>query len=211
MLNMVTSIDGAVTVEGGSTALSDDDDRRLFHALRTVPDVILVGAGTVRNENYRPVTLDEERRSVRRGRGLEPSPRLVIVSGSLDLDPSSRVFSDPDHRPAILTGSQGDPARIRQLEEVATVEVLPELDGAGIIAHLAGAGVILCEGGPTLNGHLLAAEAVDEVNWTVSPMLVGGDGPGMALGVGTTPPVEMSLTRAWRGDRSLFLRFVRAG
>ena len=47
-LNMVASLDGAITVEGRSGKLGGDADRRVFRALRSLADVVLVAAGTVR-------------------------------------------------------------------------------------------------------------------------------------------------------------------
>jgi riboflavin biosynthesis pyrimidine reductase len=208
-LNMVTSIDGSVTLHGGSTALSDDEDRALFHALRVVPDVILVGAGTVRAENYRPISLSGDKAAMRTAAGMSASPTLAIVSGSLAIDPGARVFSDPGNRPVILTGPAADPVRLSALSEVAAVEVLPALDGGSIVEALGNADRILCEGGPTLNGYLLSAGMVDEINWTISPNLLSGPGPRMADGPVAGPHTEMDLARAWRGERSLFLRYVR--
>lgn len=208
-LNMVTSIDGSVTLHGGSTALSDEEDRALFHALRVVPDVILVGAGTVRAENYRPISLAGEKAEVRIAAGRSPSPTLVIVSGSLDMDPTARVFSDPGNRPVILTGPAADPTRLSALSEVAETVVLNTLDGGSIIEALGSSDLVLCEGGPTLNGHLLAAGMVDEINWSISAKLVSGPSTRMAVGPTADPHTEMELARAWRGDRSLFLRYVR--
>ncbi len=208
MLNMVTSVDGATTVEGGSTGLSDDDDRVLFSALRAISDVILVGAGTVRAENYRPIRPTEQA-GPRVELGQRPAPRLVIVSGSLGLDASARVFSDPDHRPTILTSDDADSDRIRSLSGVADVVALPVLDGASIVGALDGEGLVLCEGGPMLNGVLVADHQVDEVNWTVSPMLASGSSKPMIVGGEVSSPFDLVLDRVWRGDRSLFLRYLR--
>lgn len=209
MLNMVTSVDGATTVEGGSTGLSDDDDRILFSALRSISDVILVGAGTVRAENYRPIRPQTEQAGPRVERGQRPAPRLVIVSGSLGLDPSARVFSDPENRPTILTSDDADPDRVRSLSAVADVVAVPVLDGASIVGALDGESLVLCEGGPILNGVLVSDHRVDEVNWTVSPMLASGSSKPMIVGDEVSPPFDLVLDRVWRGDRSLFLRYLR--
>ncbi|MFQ5524119.1 MAG: dihydrofolate reductase family protein [Acidimicrobiia bacterium] len=60
MLNMVESVDGATAVGGGASGLNDADDRDLFLALRSVADVVMVGAQTVRSENLGPVRMNDE-------------------------------------------------------------------------------------------------------------------------------------------------------
>ena len=52
--NMVAGIDGSVAIDGRTKEMSSDADRALFHHLRTIADVIFVGASTVRDEHYGP-------------------------------------------------------------------------------------------------------------------------------------------------------------
>jgi riboflavin biosynthesis pyrimidine reductase len=210
MANFVSTVDGAAVVDGGSTAINDRDDMRLFGAMRAAADFILVGAETVRSEDYRPVTLDERRREARVAAGLDQTPHLVIVSGSLSLDPSARVFGDPEHRPTILTGESADPDRYSALSEVADVVRLQETSPGGIIHYLRMARVVLCEGGPGLWGQFISAGLVDEQALTLAPMLVAGESIRIARGPEANPPLEMTLDRVLYGDRSLFLRYVRS-
>jgi riboflavin biosynthesis pyrimidine reductase len=191
MLNMVTSIDGATAVDGGSTPLSDDDDRALFRALRGVADVILVGSGTVMAEDYRP------------------DPRLVIVSGRLSLDPAKRVFSDREKRPKVIGSKDADPARAARLGEVADVTLLDDLSGSAIAGALPSGAVVLCEGGPTLNATLFAGGVVDEINWSIAPLVVNGESKRMTAGDALPEPERFRLARAWAGEGSLFFRWVR--
>src|SRR5919202_5115354 len=83
-VNFVASLDGAVTVEGRSGGLGTAADKTVFRLLRELAEVVLVGAGTVRAENYgggkRPT------------RGGATPPPLAVVTGSADLDPASRLF-----------------------------------------------------------------------------------------------------------------------
>jgi riboflavin biosynthesis pyrimidine reductase len=53
--NFVTSLDGAVELEGRSASLGGPADRAAFMAMRAVADVVMVGAGTARAERYGPV------------------------------------------------------------------------------------------------------------------------------------------------------------
>jgi riboflavin biosynthesis pyrimidine reductase len=207
--NFVATIDGATVVDGGSSAINDADDKAMFAALRAIPDFIVVGAGTVRAENYRPVTLDEARRNARVEAGLEPTPHLVIVSGSLNLDPAARVFGDPEHRVTVLTGAGAPADRFAELSEVADVVRLRETKPRDIAHYLRMSRIVLCEGGPSLMGQFVAAGLVDELALTISPMLVAGESPRLAHGLSDIRQ-EMRLDRTLYGDRSLFLRYVRA-
>lgn len=207
--NFVATIDGATVVDGGSTAINDEDDMAMFRALRAAADFILVGAGTVRAEDYGPTTLDVRRRAARLEAGLEETPHLVVVSRSLDLDPADRVFSDPDHRVTVLTDDAAPDDRFLALSEVADVVRLKSTGPEDIIHYLRLARVVLCEGGATLMGQLVAARLVDEMALTVAPMLVGGVSQRVAHGLEAQPPIEMRLDNVLYGDRSLFLRYVR--
>lgn len=209
MFNMVVSVDGGTSVEGSATPLNDPDDKMLFRALRSLADYILVGAETVRAENYGPVRLDDEHIEHRRRAGRDDLPRLVVATRSADLDPDARAFSDQDPPAMVITGVDADPSRIEALSEVAELAQLDDLSPAGIVDHLGDAEVILSEGGPTLNGQFFAAGVVDEIDLTISPYLISGNSARIGHGETADPPLEMRLDRTLIGDASLFLRFLR--
>lgn len=212
MLNMVTALDGATTLGGRSSQLGDDDDRSLFMALRAASDVVLVGASTVRTEDYGPIRLPEG--SARRlTAGLSPVPRLAIMSRSLDLEASSKVFSDLENPPYLLTGARAPADRLAALADRAVVLVAGE-DGVDVVQALAllrdrGHQVVLCEGGPSVNGQLLAADLVDEINLTISPLAVVGESSRVTRG-----EIEVErhfrLERLLAGERMLFARYLKA-
>ena len=209
MVNMVTSVDGATALRGGASALNDADDRALFLALRSVADIVLVGAQTVRSENMGPVRMNEEMSRYRNAAGLEGEPRLAILTRSLDLDVGARVFADRKSRPIVVTQNDSDQHRLAALSEVAEIVQAPVLDGAGIVAALGKAKVILCEGGPTINSQLIAAGVVDEINVTVTPLFAMGESKRIAFGAELDPPAQLQLDRVLLGDRSLFLRYIK--
>ena len=209
MVNFISSADGGTALHGKSSGLGDEDDKTLFQAMRTVPDVIMVGSGTVEAEDYRPVTLDDERRERRLAAGLSEVPLLAIVSGRLGFDPEARVFSDPEHRPMVITGPDAEPAKLALLGDSADVVFLDEVTPARILERLGAAGIILCEGGPTLVGQLVAERTVDELNLTVAPIMISGRSARVAHGPPAEPPLDMRLDRAMFGDRSLFLRYLK--
>jgi riboflavin biosynthesis pyrimidine reductase len=208
LMNMISAVDGASAVDGVSSGLGDDDDLAMFKAIRSVPDMILVGANTVAAEDYSPVSLDPERRARRIDRGLAAVPVLAIVSGRLNIDPEARVFSNPEYRPMIITSTEADPTRLMMLGDAAEVVILDEMTPRTILRHLSAAAVVLLEGGPRLNGQFIQSGLVDEANLTISPMLVSGNSARIAVGPEAVPPIEMQLDRVLMGERSLFLRYL---
>jgi riboflavin biosynthesis pyrimidine reductase len=210
MANFVTTLDGAAVVDGGSSAINDLDDKEMFAAIRAVPDFILVGAETVRAEDYGPVELDEKRKEMRLAAGLDETPHLVVATRSLDLDPEMRVFSDPKRRVTILTSEEAPAERFAALSEVADVARMSGTGPDDILHYLRLAKVVLVEGGPSIMGQFVAAGLVDELSLTLSPMMAAGVSVRLAHGPAAEPPLEMRLAQILHGDRSLFLRYLRA-
>ena len=210
MLNMVTSADGATWADGVSGGLSGPEDRRVFAAIRAVADVILVAAETVRNERYGPPKANPEAAAGRTGRNQVPRPRLAVVSRSLELDYTAALFDDRPP-PMLFTVAEPPADRLARAEAVADVHRVgaDRVDLAGVLRRIgqSGAGVVLAEGGPCLNGQLLAAGLLDELCWTISPTLVGGDSPRMARGA---PPRldQLRLDRVLVQGHTLFLRYL---
>ncbi|MGI8815229.1 MAG: pyrimidine reductase family protein [Pseudonocardia sp.] len=179
-MNFVSSADGAATAGGKSAGLGSDTDRRVFGLLRELCEVILVGAGTVRAENYRGAR--------RPSRVTGVAPRIAVVTATGELDPSTPLFTDTAVPPLVLTGRSCPPANRDRLRGAgAEVVVLDDerVTATGLLAALQARGLrrVLCEGGPRLFGDLIAADAVDELCLTISPVLTGGDTFRIANGV----------------------------
>jgi len=212
-VNFVTSIDGAVELDGYSAGLSGPADKRVFGVLRMVCDALLVGAGTLRHESYRAVVLSEERRNWRLARGLSAYPILAVVTRRLELDPAQGAFADAPVRPVVFTSAEAPPERRAAMAEVADVVVAGDrgVDLAAAVAELRRRGLrgILSEGGPHLLGGLTAADLVDEVCLTVSP-LVTGPGAGRITAGPPSPPRAMSLRHVLSAEGTLLLRYVRS-
>lgn len=205
-VNFVSSLDGAVSVDGRSGGLGSDGDRRVFGMLRELAEVVLVGAGTVRAEDYRGARKPT--------RGRDTPPPIAVVTGSAELDPASRLFTDTLVPPIVLTlDSAPRSQRDRLTDAGADVAVLDRLTPDALLAELGRRGLhrILCEGGPSLHGALQAADAVDELCLTVAPLLAGGTTGRIATGPEGAPPRSMSLVGALESDGSLLLRYRRSG
>ena len=129
--NMIASFDGAATVDGRSGQLGGPPDQEVFHALRGLADVILVGAGTVRAERFGTPRHDPEDTERRLAAGMDERARIAMVTSSLELELDLPVFSDPDARPLVLAAPTADADRRRRLEEVADVVTAGEPGWAG--------------------------------------------------------------------------------
>jgi riboflavin biosynthesis pyrimidine reductase len=185
-LCMVTSLDGTTVVDQRSSGLSSDADRTVLSTLRALADVVIVGAGTVRTERYGPPK--------------KAGQRIGVVSHRGDLDPSMPLFTSgagflilPEDAPPTTIDSVR--AGVGPLDLAAA---LGQLDVRFVHA----------EGGPGLNGALLEADALDELNLTLSPQLAGGDGPRLTTHASALSR-RMDLVHVLEDDGYLFTRWVR--
>ena len=212
-VNFVASVDGAVTHDGRSGGLSGEADKRHFELLRRVCHVVLVGAGTVRDEGYGPIRVSEESARWRLANGLNEHPVFAIVSGSLALDPESRIFTEAPVRPIVVTSTRASASLVAEFERVADVMVTGSswVDIPGMVAALHARGLVqvLCEGGPTLFGSLLAADVVDELFLTVAPTLEVGDARRITLEE-LAEPRHLALASVLASGSTLLLRYRRA-
>lgn len=215
-LGMVTSLDGATAVAGRSRALGSEGDLAAFRALRTLPDVVLVGLGTAVAEDY-SATWPVRRAEARSRRDQPPLPRLALVTGSGEVPADLRALDDPARPPLVLTTSAGGAvARARCGERAEVVELPGEgaVDAVALRAALRERGLarVLCEGGPTLNHALVAAGVVDQLFVTVAPSLVGG-GTGIVGPALPDGPVDLELVglRHHAGELLSHYRVAAAG
>ena len=210
-LNMVASADGAATDERGRTAdLGGGGDLLVFRALRAHADVILVGANTVRAEGYGPHRLTRALTRQRAADGRDAPAAIVVVTATLDLDFAAPLFTEAVTPTVVLTCAAA-PAK-RQASAAVAGRLLVAGDqrvdlarGIALLRSELGVKQVLCEGGPNVNGQLLAAGLVDELCLTVAPALLGGDGPRIVRGLRTR--VSLGLIAAHECDGELFLRY----
>ncbi|MFL6091184.1 MAG: dihydrofolate reductase family protein [Aeromicrobium sp.] len=191
--NFVTTLDGAAHDDNGVTAsLGGETDTALFAHLRSIADVILVGAGTTRIERYRAGS----------------ATPIVVASRRLDIP--ERLQSTGV---TVVTTADAPADRMAALRD-AGVNVLAfgeiTVDWLGVFNEFANRGWlrINCEGGPSLHGELVSQGFVDDLCLTIAPVMAAGDAPRIAH---SRLPVTMNMRLAHAvpvGD-VLFTRWVR--
>lgn len=189
-LCMVMSIDGSTVVEGKSTLLSNTADRGVMIALRAAADTVIVGAGTIRGEMY----------EIPSKRGLRVG--VVTRTGKMNLNtnlfrsgvgflimPEDAAAPETDFNLEIIRAGKGD------------------VDLKGAMSRLPGSFVQL-EGGAILNASMFAANLIDEINLTISPMVTGADSPRLANGA---PPMhsDFQVAHILEDEGFMFIRYVR--
>jgi riboflavin biosynthesis pyrimidine reductase len=211
--NMVTSTDGAARLEGLSEGLSSSADKRIFGVLRALADVVLVGAGTVRAEGYRPARARAEFAAERAARGQGPAPVIAVVSARLDLDLSLPLFTEPRVRTVIVTCAGAPAEALKAARGVADVVIAGEglVDPKAAVTALAERGWTrqLTEGGPSLLGQFAAAGVLDELCLSLAPLLVSGDAPRIAHGPRALAE-RLDLVALLEEKGFLFARYTRS-
>ncbi|MEV7631801.1 dihydrofolate reductase family protein [Microbacterium sp. NPDC089318] len=212
-VNFISSLDGAATRDGVSGGLGDDADRRLFALLRRPADVVLVGAGTLRDEEYEGLRVDEASVAWREAAGMPAHPTLAMISRSLSIDPGSSLFADAPVRPIVYTVASAPSARREALEAVADVVTVggTDADPRRIRDDLTARGLrrINAEGGPHVFGALLVAGVADALHLTLAPTLEAGDAGRIVRGEASGKlPSGARLETVLRAGDELLLHYV---
>jgi riboflavin biosynthesis pyrimidine reductase len=211
--NMVSTADGAASLDGVTQGISSETDRRVFALLRTLCDVILVGASTVREEKYKPARPRELWSHLRDGR--PPTPPIAVVTRRLDLDPEGPLISAaPAHaRTIVITAARAPADRRAALARHADVVVAGDetVDLKAAVDALAARGHrrMLAEGGPYLLAQLLEADLLDELCLTIAPLMAGPGAPRIVAGPpAASPPRPLTLAHILEDDGFLLSRYT---
>lgn len=211
---MVMTLDGAtVGPDGLSGSISGPADKRVFMETRRLADAVLVGAGTIRAERYKPMMARADWQEARASLGLAPAPQIVVVSGRLDLPWDEPMFSDSALPVVVATTVDADPSSVSQAREHAEVVQVGEgsVDLSALIRLMHDRGLIRinCEGGEALLDALIRDDLVDEMDLTISPVLAGGGylrDPERAI---SPPYPRFSLAHQFVEEGFVFCRFLR--
>lgn len=187
----ITTLFGSFTTGGTSGKLGNEMDSAVLQGLREWADVILVGSGTVKAEDYDPADTP-----------------MAVVSRSLTFDTTTKLFSGTP--PIIVTpqDSLADPALTsrRKTLEAAGCELV---EGGGVPEvvdklRARGFGRIVCEGGPSLYTEMFKHSLIDVLHLTLDPH-VNGEPAGLVGDIAERFTLEQAVAD---GDY-LFTRYRR--
>lgn len=174
--HLAQSLDGRIaTLCGMSRWLSGAEDLLHTHRMRALCEAVVVGVTTV--------LLDDPQLTVRRCIG--PNPVRVIIDPDRRLDGSQRLFRDESAPTLLLCGAD----RAGAGERLGNAEVVPIARGeCGLSPHeicrvlgLRGLGSLLVEGGGVTVSRFLAAGALNRLQITIAPVILGSGRPAIML------------------------------
>ena len=212
---MKTTLVLAMTADGkiadatkSPPTFSSDRDSAHLEAQMALADAILVGSGTLGDGGSAVLINKPALIQARIDRGKPAQPPQIICSRSGKIDPELPFFSQPLDR-WLLTTTIGatdwhdsPKERLRQRDSFSRILICETLDGKEIdwqvvkmkLAELALENICFL-GGAELAASLFAAKFIDELWFTVCPVIYGGAAsPTPVSGAGFTPDLAPKLT-----------------
>jgi riboflavin biosynthesis pyrimidine reductase len=235
--NFVTTLDGVVALgeagHGGGGEISgfNADDRMVMGILRSIADVVVVGAGTLRADTAHIWTaahvfpaLTGAYQALRDALGKSGPPLNVIVTASGNLDTTLPVFVSGEVPVLVVTTPEGaknlDRSSLPLGVSISAVQAGKSISATAVIRAIRRqsqtADMILVEGGPHLMGGFFAERCLDELFLTLAPQVAGrspvqgaAERPGLVAGKLFAPdsPVWGTLTSVHQSGSHLFLRY----
>lgn len=175
ILKSAVTLDGqTATSTGDSQWISNSRSREEVHRLRDRVDAIMVGVGTVLN--------DDPKLTTRLPGGRDPL--RIVVDSQLRTPPAAALLHLDSSAETLIAHISSAPMerRSRLIENRAALLETAESDGRvdlhDLLFQLGRRGVqsILLEGGAQLNAAFLKADLIDRMMVFVAPKMIGGTG-----------------------------------
>lgn len=175
-LKLATSLDGKIAnkddqVNNRNKLITCAKSRLYAHYLRAKNDAILVGANTVRQDN--PMLNC-------RIKGLEKySPKRIILSSSLNINPQSQIIQSAKSIPTYIATNLINEKFAAQKFTDSGVKIInfKNDDLNDLVKKLPEIGInnLLIEGGSVVAAQFIKAGLVDKFIWIKSPKIMGED------------------------------------
>ncbi len=181
----------------------------------SLADLVLMGAGTARNEGVAFTIENPELLAARQFLGKSPQPITCVVTASLNLSPDMDFFRQDIERWIFTTRTA-----IKRSSDATTLQKLSELielgdtdidwDKAYNLMAQRGIRKIFALGGGSLTASLVQAGRVDDWWLTILPVIYGGESaPTLVEGEGFLPSVapKLELIETRQVGSELFLHY----
>jgi 2,5-diamino-6-(ribosylamino)-4(3H)-pyrimidinone 5'-phosphate reductase len=172
ILNAAMTIDGKIASKTGDPELSDEDDWKDVHKLRTQVDAIMVGKQTIIKDNPKLHIKYYEHKGYYR----------VVLDSNLTIPLDSNVIIyKQDVYPTIICTIENIPLEKIKKYESKNIKIIKSGKGKRVdllklmpLLFKQGIKSILLEGGGNLNWSFIKNDLIDEIRLTIAPWIVGG-------------------------------------
>ena len=172
ILSAAMTIDGKIASKAGDPNLSDEEDWKEVHEIRSKVDAIMVGKETILKDNPKLHIKFHEHKGYY---------RIVVDSNlSIPIDSNVIIFKPNIYPTIICTTENASLERIKDFESKG-VKILKSGKGKRVnissfmpLLYNLGIQNLLLEGGGTLNWSFIENDLIDELRLTIAPWIVGG-------------------------------------
>jgi len=172
ILSASMTIDGKIASKSGDPDISDEEDWKSVHKLRTEVDAILVGKGTILKDNPKLHIKYYDHKGYYR----------IVVDSNLGIPINSSVIDfQPLKFPTIICTTEYVPSERMEKFKAKGVKILKAGHGKQVdlmilmqLLFKLGIKKVLLEGGATLNWSFIREDLIDEIRLTIAPWIIGG-------------------------------------
>ena len=172
ILSAAMTIDGKIASMNGDPEVSDEEDWKSVHKLRTEVDAIMIGKGSIIKDNPKLHIKYYDHNGYYR----------VVLDSNLSMPIESNVVTfKQETYPTIIVTTENAPTDRIKVFESKNVEIIKSGKGNRVdvvqlmpILFKKGIKKILLEGGGNLNWSFIKNNLIDEIRLTIGPWMVGG-------------------------------------
>jgi len=172
ILNAAMTIDGKISSKEGDSEISDEEDWKEVHKLRTQVDAIMVGKNTILKDNPKLHIKFYEHKGYYR----------IVIDSNLSIPIDSQVINfKPETYPTIICTTENVHQEKVKEFEAKNIKVMrngksSRVDLKKSMSNLYNLGIksVLLEGGGNLNWSFIKEDLVDEIRLTIAPWIIGG-------------------------------------
>ena len=211
ILSAAMTIDGKIASNSGDPELSDEEDWKEVHKLRSQVDAIMVGKGTILKDNPKLHIKFYDHKGYYR----------IVIDSKLSIPIDSNVISfQPEIYHTIICTTENIPIKKIKRFEAHKVKIIQSGKGVQVdlrnlmpLLKANGINTILLEGGGNLNWSFIENDLIDEIRLSIAPWIVGGkEAISLVEGVGFNTMSEakrFNLIESRHRDNYILLKYRR--